>query len=34
MQQQLKEKGYLILKNFFDKNYIKNLRKSAERISE
>jgi phytanoyl-CoA hydroxylase len=32
MQQQLKEKGYLILKNFFDKNYIKNLRKSAERI--
>ena len=32
MQQQLKEKGYVILKNFFEKNYIDNLRKGAERI--
>jgi ectoine hydroxylase-related dioxygenase (phytanoyl-CoA dioxygenase family) len=32
MQQQLKEKGYVILKNFFEKDYIDNLRKGAERI--
>ena len=32
MQQQLKEKGYVILKNFFEKDYIDNLIKGAERI--
>ena len=31
-KQQLEEKGYIILKNFFDKEYIETLRHKAEDI--
>lgn len=32
MQQQFNDNGYVILKNFFDKEYIQNLRNDAENI--
>ena len=31
---QFKENGYIVLKNFFSKEYIENLRKKAESIFE